>query len=201
MKKLFLLLLAISSTAGAAPFNPDTVVFLGSSTMEFWKPRMERDFPSIPTINLGQGGTTLDFLKENMADWTKKYPAKKFVLYSGDNDINNDPRHSAAQVASAYGKVLDALHARLPKAQIIVLSIKPRLAPEFLWSHEETVRANQMLKETFARRKNVIFVDTYPAMFNADRTPKGNFFREDGIHLNDEGYQLWRDILTPYLKK
>ena len=42
------------------------------------------------------------------------------------------------------------------------------------------------------------FVDVFSAMVDSRGWPKGEFFQEDGLHLNREGYLLWSQLLEPY---
>ena len=198
-------LLALTFSLAAPPeaelpkFRADSVVFLGSSSIDFWRERIEKDFPNSHPIDLGLWGTDLAYLQENIDAWTKKYPAKTFVIYSGENDINNEPRRKAFQVAADYRKLLDTIHEKLPSAKVLVLSIKPRVGKEHLWSHGETVKANELLRKELPKLDYVTFLDTYPRMFKPDQTPRDDFYREDGIHLNAKGYDLWRDIVRPHL--
>lgn len=37
-------------------------------------------------------------------------------------------------------------------------------------------------------------------MLDSDGLPRPELLREDGLHLNDEGYRIWSTALEPLLK-
>jgi hypothetical protein len=37
-------------------------------------------------------------------------------------------------------------------------------------------------------------------MLAADGSPRAELFRKDALHLNDEGYALWRRIIRPFVR-
>lgn len=47
---------------------------------------------------------------------------------------------------------------------------------------------------------NTAYADVYNPMF----TPKGELFpehyREDGLHLTAEGYAVWKEVISKYIK-
>jgi lysophospholipase L1-like esterase len=44
------------------------------------------------------------------------------------------------------------------------------------------------------------FVDVFTPMLGKDGLPQPEFYIEDGLHLTPAAYQLWREILRPYLR-
>jgi lysophospholipase L1-like esterase len=195
--KLALLILLLPLLAFAEDkFDPNTVIFIGSSTMGHWKPRMEKDFAGIPTLNFGENGTDFHYLHETVPAWAKKFPAKRWVIYSGDNDLSNDPPRTPAQVSADMVKTVELIREQDPGAEIFVLSLKKRVNADAAIITE----TNKLMSIAAEGLKDVIFVDTYKAM--KDKGGDYNrFFDDDGIHLNSLGYDLWRDTLRPYLLK
>ena len=48
--------------------------------------------------------------------------------------------------------------------------------------------------------RDVAFIDVATPMLDADGRPRAELFLEDGLHMNREGYALWRGIVAPYLR-
>ena len=46
----------------------------------------------------------------------------------------------------------------------------------------------------------VTFVDTHTHMLGPNGQPRAEWFTIDGIHMNEKGYRLWRDVLLPQLE-
>jgi lysophospholipase L1-like esterase len=46
----------------------------------------------------------------------------------------------------------------------------------------------------------VDYVDVFTPMLTADGSPRTELFRKDALHLNDQGYALWRKIIRPFVQ-
>ena len=56
-------------------------------------------------------------------------------------------------------------------------------------------RANQMLKDLCMVHENVIYIDISTPMFRKPGILKNDIYAEDGVHLNDKGYSLLRQVI------
>jgi lysophospholipase L1-like esterase len=87
----------------------------------------------------------------------------------------------------------------LPNTRIVYVPIKPSLARWKLWP---TMReANAMIKQFIDRQDNLHYADTATPMLGDDGTPRADLFIKDGLHLSDEGYELWSGIVGPFIEK
>jgi len=89
-----------------------------------------------------------------------------------------------------------------PRSKIVVQSILPHSAESITWEGRDRLLAisnprirklNERLR-AIAKEENVIFLDLYPLFADAD----GNLKMElstDGLHLNPQGYFVWRNAL------
>ena len=46
----------------------------------------------------------------------------------------------------------------------------------------------------------LLFLDVFHPMLGADGRPRPELFLEDRLHLNAEGYALWREIVGPFVR-
>jgi hypothetical protein len=160
----FSLLAAAPVPGDAAPFDPRTIVFIGSSSIEFWK-SLPEDFAGHKVINLGKAGTTYSHLVAHAGEWGAKYPADRYVIYSGDNDIAW--LRSPAKVAGQFREVARALKVANPRVHIFVISIKPNVIP--------------------TRRIRIGAVRKANAMIAADEPPLSPGFRWGGFERDEKG--------------
>ena len=58
---------------------------------------------------------------------------------------------------------------------------------------------NAQIADGARTRGDVEVVDVATAMLGDDGTPRPELFADDGLHLNETGYELWRSILGPHL--
>ena len=64
------------------------------------------------------------------------------------------------------------------------------------------VRAvNGAIKAFLKEQPRAHFIDVFPKMLGADGLPLPDIFREDRLHMNLEGYRIWRDVVGPYLPR
>ena len=171
-----------------APATPP-VVFYGSSSIRLWS-SLAADFPDAPVVNCGFGGSTLEACAWFFPRLVRPLSPAAFVLYAGDNDLGDgrEPAFVLEQLASVL-RQLDLLNARTPAA---LLSIKPSPAR---WGLRERIeRANAGFRVAAGQRPRTRYVDVYAAMLD-DGAPRRELFAEDGLHLSEAGYAVWRDVL------
>lgn len=183
-------------TAKADP--PETVLFLGSSTISNWGIDLQKDFPFVRAINRGIGGTTYADLYNFSPEPVKSYRPGKIVLYSGDNDLAAGT--SPQGVAQDFTRSLDQIRQLAPNAEIFVISIKPSPGR---WNLVDKFRATNELIRRISEASKVKFVDVFPSMLDKHGNVRTELFDPADamhIHMNRAGYELWTSILTPYLK-
>jgi len=192
------LILPGNARSDPGTFDPHTIVFIGSSSIEFWK-TLPADFAGHRLLNLGKAGTTYSHLVANVGEWAARYPAQRYVIYSGDNGIAW--MRSPETVARQFREVASSLKASIPGVRVFVISIKPNVIPTRRVRIGAVRKANGMIASEAAALGGFTFVDTHSAMPGPNGRPRGEWFTIDGIHLNEKGYRLWRDILLPELDR
>ncbi|MGI8908921.1 MAG: GDSL-type esterase/lipase family protein [Candidatus Sumerlaeaceae bacterium] len=146
-----------------------------------------------PVINMGISGDEAEhpegglFRRVNLL--TRANPAEIFVLI-GINDLNNGKKPDS--LAKQVGKVLDAVREIVPAASIYLQTTLPT-SGQYLHLLPDVRETNERLSE-IAEARRIAFVDVFSAMTNG-----GGELREeltdDGVHLNDLGYQLWTSVM------
>lgn len=214
-KNILILLLFISITAFSQEYqkiwqseidafdklngdNPmqDGILFTGSSSIRMWK-NPAKDFNNPKILNRGFGGSQIIDLIENLDQVILKYHPQKIVIYSGDNDIQEGK--SAEIVFGDFCVLYGMIKAKLPNAKVYYIAIKPSLNR---WNKViEMQKANTMINEYLNTKSNAAFVDIFSPMIDFTGKPSEKWFLEDGLHMTDEGYQLWTKILAPYIKE
>lgn len=177
--------------------NPlqECILFTGSSSIRMWK-NPAQDFNNPKILNRGFGGSQIIDLIENFDQVILKYHPKKIVIYSGDNDIQDGK--SAEIVFGDFCTLYGMIKAKLPNAEVYYIAIKPSLNR---WAKViEIQKANTMIHEYLNTKSNAAFVDIFSPMIDVTGKPSEKWFLEDGLHMTDEGYQLWTNILAPYIK-
>ncbi|MGO4701091.1 SGNH/GDSL hydrolase family protein [Dyella sp. 2RAB6] len=178
----------------AQPPPQHAVLFIGSSSINYWHSLAE-DFPGVPVINRGFGGSAIADSTYYADRIVTPYHPRLIVMYAGDNDVSEG--HSAQQVADDFKAFVARVRKDLPAVPVVYISIKPSVARWSLWPAMR--EANGLIRDWAATQRTVRFVDIAPAMLDAQGKPRAELFRDDGLHMKPAGYALWIQVLRPVL--
>ena len=170
------------------------VLFIGSSSIQMWK-NLAEDFPQVKVINRGFGGSEIADSTYYVDRIVAPYRPQMIVFYAGDNDLASGK--TPQKVFEDYQEFVNRVKAKLPKARIAFISIKPSLARVSLM--QKMRAANELIRHYAANDKHLIYIDVFTPMLGQDGMPRRELFGPDGLHMNKEGYSLWRGVIAPYL--
>ncbi|MGH8122085.1 MAG: SGNH/GDSL hydrolase family protein [Rudaea sp.] len=187
---------ALVAGDAANPPPQHAVLFVGSSSIRFWR-TLARDFPGIPTINRGFGGSTIADATRHVGRIVTPYHPKVIVLYAGDNDIAE--QRTSSQAIDDFKAFVARVRRDLPQVPIVFISIKPSVARVHLWPQMRA--ANEGIAAWAKTQMNVIYVDAASKMLDADGKPRPELLREDGLHMKPAGYAIWIAALKPVLAR
>ncbi|MEO7272588.1 MAG: SGNH/GDSL hydrolase family protein, partial [Vicinamibacterales bacterium] len=178
------------------PVGPGGVVFTGSSSIRLWT-TLGQDFAAAHPLNRGFGGSDIRDVIHFLDRVVLRYRPSQVVFYSGDNDLNGG--RGPAEVAADYQRLVDAIHAALPRTRVVIISIKPSLAR---WAMVEPMRdTNRRVKAMVAADpQRLAFVDVFDAMLGPDGKPRPELYVADGLHMTPAGYAIWTTALRPALR-
>jgi lysophospholipase L1-like esterase len=174
------------------PAHP--ITFVGSSTIRFWK--VNEAFPGLPVLNRGFGGSETADTVYYFDRVVTCYQPSIVVFYSGDNDLNAGK--SPDQVVADTRDFLTLLRQRSPKSKLVFIAIKPSIAR---WKLIDKIReTNQRTRTLVASYPGGVFVNIESEILGDDGKPRAELFRIDGLHLNEKGYEILNDAVSPYLR-
>lgn len=187
------LLVMLSVACGdSKPAGPprEIVVFLGDSLV-FGGPWLEA-FPDVAVVNLGvRGDTVLDVADRLDELANPSVRVAKLFLLIGTNDARL--RLPGRELAGRYTFMVNRLLQMLPDARFYLMSLPPCGADR----SEIVLTLNDAVRETAALQQFPL-IDLYPQFAAADGSLRAEY-TVDGIHLNDAGYELWVELVEPYV--
>lgn len=183
-----------AADAAAAP-RPGGVVFVGSSSIRLWNDLEQQFQDPIAVTKRGFGGSRLLDCAEHVQRLVLPYKPRLVVVYAGDNDLAEG--RSPEQVLASFQAFVTGVHAALPQTRIAYLSIKP--SPLRATLMPAVQRTNALIADYSASRPLLSYVDVYTRMLGTDGRPRAELFSKDALHLNAEGYALWKSVIEERL--
>jgi lysophospholipase L1-like esterase len=182
----------------AAAQKPEHLSILLGDSLSLWFPA-ELLPPQRTWLNQGISGETSAGLLERLELIDKSQPEVIFVLI-GINDLIGGMKDET--IVANQQLIIRYLRQVHPQAKIVVQSILPHGAEKVTWEGRDRLVAipntrilalNGQIK-ALAKSEDVIYLDLYPLFADAN----GNLNTEltsDGLHLNAQGYKVWRNAL------
>ncbi|HEY1327643.1 MAG TPA: SGNH/GDSL hydrolase family protein [Casimicrobiaceae bacterium] len=189
---------AFASFAAADTASPPPdggVVFVGSSSIRLWKD-LEHTFQAQPVvIKRGFGGSKLSDCVQNLRRLVTRYRPRTVLVYAGDNDLASGS--TPEQVLRRFTAFVEGVHRDLPRTRIDYISIKPSPARRALMP---LVReTNALIAAYVAGKPGLGYIDVFTPMLDELGEPRRELFLPDRLHLNRDGYALWKSVIAPYV--
>nr|WP_199157904.1 GDSL-type esterase/lipase family protein [Pedobacter sp. ASV2] len=178
-----------------APVNP--VLFVGSSSIRKWDD-LTQVFAKYNGLNRGIGGAVINDITFYLKDIVFPYQPRQIVLYVGENDLP-DEKVTPDTVLNRTINLYKSIRAKLPNIPIVYISIKP--SPSRDKFRAKAIASNRLIEKYLAGQQNVVFVDIFKPMLTKTGALRPELFLEDMLHMNAQGYAIWRKAIEPKLIK
>jgi lysophospholipase L1-like esterase len=174
------------------------ILLVGSSSFTKWQD-VQTYFPGYVIVNRGFGGSTLLDLIRYADEIIFPYQPKQILIYCGENDLAASDTVSAKIVAGRFKTLFDIIRAKMPTTPVAFISLKPSPSRQHLMAKMEAV--NKEIKKYLKGKAHTAFIDVYHAMLTREGLPMPQLFIEDNLHMNAQGYAIWKKLIEPYLLK
>lgn len=175
------------------PYRP-TFLFTGSSSIRLWE-GLQASFPQVQIVNTGFGGSQASDLQHYLKDLVLDYNPLKVFIYEGDNDLAEGK--SANRALRDLQGVVAGIRSRYPGMPVVLIAAKPSISRWKLRARYQ--RFNRKLSRWAASDPLLSFADVWGPMLLEAGKLNESLFIEDGLHMNQAGYQIWQQVLAPYL--
>lgn len=172
--------------------QPCSTLFLGSSSIRFWF-NLEEDFPDRRVVRRGFGGSQIAHSIYYFDLIVAPHRPREIVFYAGENDLHAGL--TPEQVRDALLDFLALKSDRLGAVPVYFISIKPSFARAAELGEQQS--ANRLIRALAETRSDLVFIDVADAMM-AEGAPR-EVFVSDRLHMNLDGYAIWRDIVSSSL--
>ena len=175
--------------------NPPYTVFYGSSSFRLWD-HLERDFHKFNGLNLGFGGSTMAACVWFYDRVFSKMQPSSIVIYAGDNDLG-DNRHPE-ELFIFYQQLLHKIRTQYGNIPVFYVSIKPSISRFHII--DRIKYSNKIISHEINNdHNNTFYINLYERMVDDSGFPIRNYYQPDGLHLNQNGYDLWKEVIHKHL--
>lgn len=186
--------------------GPIGLLFIGDSITAGWvsggKDIWQQHYGAYNPANFGIGGIrTQNVLWQIQNGELDGISPKVVVLLIG---TNNGSKFGVASVTRGVRKVVEQIHAKLPKSKVLLLGIFPRGndPASATWVAKGRAFIAEVNKDlaTLDDGKQTRFLDIGPKFMDSNGVISKDVI-SDGVHPARRGYQIWADAMQPLLEE
>lgn len=174
------------------------VLFIGSSSINMWD-NIYQDMHPLKIIRRSYGGAAIRDMIYNYNTIARSYRPKSIVLYVENDLAGSREDITVGKTFDFFRIFINRLKRDYPGVPVFILSFKPSPARIKMLPKQKTM--NFLLEEYAEKEDQVFYVDVTSCMYNWEGEIRTDIFRDDNLHLNQTGYDLWTAILKPRLLK
>lgn len=168
------------------------VVFFGDSMSR--KGAWEEYFPDIKVCNLGYSGDIIHGLVKRVSTVEAVKPEKVFITCGVNNMMKNKYEET---ISEGYEELLDKL-ININHYDVYIQSILPVRSPNNV-DNKAIIEENKQLRE-LADKYGATYIDLH-SYFIDSNGELNEEYSLDGTHVNEEGYDIWKNIIKEYVYK
>lgn len=180
------------------PIKEGQIIFFGNSITEIGK--WQSYFPHHPVANRGISGDNTDGMLARIHEVIDAKPSKIFLM-AGINDISL--QRSNEVILRQVKLLLRQIRAGSPNTQIFVQSLLPinnqKLKYSRLKDKEEQIEEYNIGLKNMCEEMNITYIDVYTHLLTGAQT-LNPAYTHDGLHINNEAYGKWVEVLRPYIE-
>jgi hypothetical protein len=177
-------------------YSKDAILFAGSSSIRLWT-SIEKDIAPYNVIQRGYGGAKLSDFAVYAHRIFDPHPCKAIVLFIANDIVGNEQDKSPGEVEKLFRYVLKTIRKTHPDTPVFWIAVTPTPSRWKAWPRIK--EAGRLIEEVCNTNKNVYYIKTEFAFLNETGAPKDELFISDKLHLNENGYAVWTEIIKKEL--
>ena len=182
-------LAAGNATDGGA----EHVLFLGSSSFRLWD-TIHVDLAPVKVVKRAYGGARFRDLAIYTPELIAGLRFSKAVIFIANDITGKENEDTDPETTSKLSRLVIAqLRSEQPEVPIHLVAVTPTPVRYKHWPRIQVT--NRMLRKIAETTPGVFYIPTAYAFLDRDGHPRAELFKEDRLHLNSIGYQIWARIL------
>jgi hypothetical protein len=177
-------------------YPEESILFAGSSSIRLWS-TLKDDMSPYPVIQRGYGGAKLS----DFAVYTDRifdpHKCRAIVIFIANDITGSEQDKTPEEVLALYKSVIKTIRTNHRDTPVFWIAITPSSSRWKAWPQIQ--KANNFIMDYCDSKKNLYFIKTDFAFLGQDGKPKDELFRDDLLHLNAKGYEVWKEIVKKEL--
>ncbi len=173
--------------------DPDNaIMLLGSSSIRLWDSAADLLAP-YPIIRRGYGGARYSDLVVFAKRLTSPHRYRALVVFVANDITGSKNDRSVEEVRKMVLHVVEVSHQHQADAPVLLVEVTPTPSRWKVW--QEIRELNAMMREIALTHPGVFFVSTAEYYLDGHDEARPELFRKDQLHQNEDGYQIWAEII------
>jgi len=179
------------------PNTQNEIIFIGDSLIDHCN--WSELFQNLNIKNRGLRADTVDGVLNRLEEVVSSMPAKVFLMV-GINDLGY--KRNISEIIYSYEQIIQYIMAKSAKTEIYVHSVLPLNYKLYKGNvlNEEVIDLNDQLRR-LSSKYDVRYIDLIPAMSDKNHQLREEYTEFDGLHLNGQGYLIWKSAIEKYVNQ
>lgn len=181
------------AVGNATDGGAEHVLFLGSSSFRLWD-TIHEDLAPVKIVKRAYGGARFRDLAIYTPELIAGLRFSKAVIFIANDITGKENEDTDPETTSKLARLVIAqLRIEHPEVPIHLVAVTPTPVRYKHWPRIQVT--NLMLRKIAETTPGVFYIPTAYAFLDRDGHPRAELFKEDRLHLNSIGYQIWARIL------
>ena len=181
------------AVGNATDGGTEHVLFLGSSSFRLWD-TIDEDLAPVKVVKRAYGGARFRDLAIYTPELIAGLRFSKAVIFIANDITGKENEDTDPETTSKLARlVISQLRSEHPEVPIHLVAVTPTPVRYKHWPRIQVT--NRMLRKIAETTPGVFYIPTAYAFLDRDGHPRAELFKEDRLHLNSIGYQIWARIL------
>ncbi len=178
----------------------EKIVFAGDSITDMYDVNKYYQYDDKLIVNSGISGYATKNILDRFYNVIEQYRANKLFLLIGTNDLAKGISNS--DIIANISQILSLAKEAKPDIHLYLQSIYPvncNLSSDCARHNDDIVYINGEMQK-YCLANNITYIDVYSLLVDIDGNLNANYTR-DGLHLNDDGYEVVTSVLRSYVEE
>lgn len=179
-------------------YPDDAILFTGSSSIRLWT-TLQADMAPYSVIQRGFGGSKLSDFVVYADRIVSPHPCSAIAIFIANDITGGEKDKKPAEVASLFKTALKIIRKSHPETPVFWIEVTPTPSRWKVWP--QVKEANRLISEICGKQDNTWFISTSSSFLSPEATPYDGYFVKDMLHLNPEGYKVWKQVIKKEINK